>query len=194
MTATKKIGLIALLASLSWGAQAGNFNYNYGQLGFETGNFGGLTATGSFEINKDMYVIARYAALTNDATGIDVDYSDISVGAGYHMPIDAKTDAVFTVSFDSAEIDVAPVVILGVTVFPGGTVDDTGVLATAGVRHNLNAQIELAANVYHMTTFDGETGFQGEARYNFNKDMSAGLSYISGDFVDGLGLNFRMGF
>ena len=187
MTATKKIGLIALLASLSWGAQAGNFDYNYGQIGYETGDFEGLTLTGSFEVNKDVFVIARYVALTDDSLGIDIDFDDISVGAGYHMPIDQKTDAVFTVSFDSAEFSA---IILGNKV----TADDTGLLATAGVRHNLNAQIELAGGIYHVSTGDGDTGLQGEVRYNIDKKMSAGVSYISGDFQDGLGLNFRMGF
>lgn len=193
MTATKKIGLIALLASISSGAQAANFDYTYGQVGYETGDFDGLTLTGSFEVNEEVFVLARYAALTNDDAGIDVDYTDISVGAGYHMPIDEKTDAVFTVSFDSAEVDIPSVTILGFT-FPGSTVDDTGILLTAGVRHNLNANVELAGGIYHNTTFTGDTGFHGEARYNINNEMSAGLSFMTGDFLDGLGINFRMGF
>lgn len=196
MTITKTIGLIALLASLSLGAQAAkslraqaaNFDYNYGQIGYETGDFEGLTLTGSFEVNKDIFVLARYVALTNDDLGVDLDYDEISVGAGYHMPIDKKTDAVFTVSFDSAEVGFIVPIIGKVSV------DDTGVLLTAGVRHNLNPQIELAGGIYHSTTFDGDTGIQAEARYNINNKMSAGLGFTSGDFVDGLNLNFRMGF
>jgi len=188
MTTTKKIGLIALLASMSWGTQAANFDYNYGQIGYETGDFEGLTLTGSFEINKDIFVLARYVALTNDDFGVDLDYDEISVGAGYHMPIDKKTDAVFTVSFDSAEVSVF------VPFFGKVTADDTGILLTAGVRHELNPQIELAGGIYHNSTFNGDTGIQGEARYNINSKMSAGLSYISGDYLDGLSINFRMGF
>ena len=103
------------------------------------------------------------------------------------MPIDPKTDAVFTVSLDSGE---ASVVFLGTKI----SVDDTGILATAGLRHNLNTQIELASSIYHITTFDGDTGIQGEARYNIDNKMSAGLAYKSGDYLDGLSLNFRMGF
>lgn len=179
MTTTKKIGLLALLASLSWGAQAANFNYNYGQIGYETGDFEGLTLTGSFEVNKELFVLARYVAVTDDSLGIDIDYDEISVGAGYHMPIDQKTDAVFTVSFSSGEV---------------GALDDTGLLATAGVRHNLNNQIELAGGIYHISIFDGDTGIQGEARYNIDNKMSVGVTYVSGDYLDGLGLNFRMGF
>ena len=191
MTITKKIGLIALLTSFSWGAQAGNFDYNYGQIGYETGDYEGLTLTGSFEINKDMFVIARYVALTNTINvlglNVDLDFDEMSVGAGYHMPIDKKTDAVFTVSFDSAEVST---VVLGTKI----TADDTGILLTAGVRHNLNAKLELAGGIYHVTTNDGDTGIQGEVRYNIDNKMSAGLSYISGDFQDGLGLNFRVDF
>ncbi len=185
MTTTKKIGLVALLASLSWGAQAANFDYNYGQIGYEFDDFEGLTLTGSFEINQNIFVLARYASLTEDTLGVDIDYTDFNVGAGYHMPINNKTDAVFTVSFDSAEVDI-----------PGTpvSVDDTGLLLTAGVRFQVNPQIELAGGLYHVTTFDGDTGIQGEARYNINNTMSAGLSYVSSDFVDGFGINFRMGF
>jgi len=194
MTITKKMGFVALLASLSWGAQAANgaqaadFDYNYGQISYETGDYEGLTLTGSFEINKDMFIIARYAALTNNDSGVDLNFDNISVGAGYHMPIDNKTDAVFTVSLDSTEVEVF---------VPGPGVvssDDTGILLTAGVRHNLNTQIELAGGIYHVTTGDGDTGIQAEARYNINNKMSAGLSYTSGDYLDGLGINFRMGF
>ncbi|MDH5354666.1 MAG: porin family protein [Gammaproteobacteria bacterium] len=188
MTATKKIGLIALVASLSWGAQAANFDYNYGQVGYETGDYDGLTLTGSFEVNEELFVLARYTGLSNDDTGVDIDFTEISIGAGYHMAIDEKTDAVFTVSLNSAEVDSS------FQTGPGSTVDDTGILLTAGVRHNLNANVELAGGIYHNSAFDGDTGFQGEARYNINNEMSAGLSFTSGDFVDGLGVNFRMGF
>ena len=103
------------------------------------------------------------------------------------MPIEKKTDAVFTVSFSSGEVDA---VIFGTPVSD----DDTGFLLTAGVRHNLNPQIELAGGIFHISTFDGETGLQVEGRYNINKKMSAGLSYTTGDYLDGLGINFRMGF
>ena len=183
----KKMGAIALLASLSWATHAANFNYNYGQLSYETGDFEGFILTGSFEINKDMFIIARYVDTTNDDFGFDIDYSEISIGAGYHMPINKKTDAVFTVSLDDGE---AEAVIFG---FPVAD-SDTGVLLTAGVRHNLNAKVELAGGAYYISTFDGDFGIQGEVRYNINKNMSAGLSYLSGDYLDGLGLNFRMGF
>lgn len=187
MDTGNKIKLIALLASLSWASHAADFNYNYGQVSYETGDFEGLVLTGSFEINKDMFIIARYVDTTNDEYGIDIDYSEVSVGAGYHMPVDPKTDAVFSVSFDSGE---AEALISGIPVSD----DDTGVLLTAGIRHSLNPQIELAGGIYHISTFDGDTGIQGEVRYNINNEMSAGLSYLSGDYLDGFGLNFRLGF
>jgi len=184
MTTIKKMGAIALLASLSLATHAADFNYSYGQLGYETGDFEGFALTGSFEINKDMFIIARYVDTTNDDFGVDIDYSEISIGAGYHMPINKDMDAVFTVSLADGEID-GPVL---------GAGSDTGVLLTAGVRFNLNEKVELAGGAFYNSTFDGDFGIQGEARYNINKTMSAGLSFISSDFLDGLGLNFRMGF
>ena len=186
MNLKHKVGIAALLASVSMGASAANFNYNYAQLGYETGDFEGLTLTGSFEINNQMFVLARYAAVTNDDAGFDLDYNEVSLGAGMHMPMDAKTDAVFSLSFINGEIQVPD--------FPFLDVDDSGVLMTAGVRHMVAPNIELAGNVYHTTHFDGDTGINGEVRYNINQQMSAGLSYTSSDAVDGLGLNFRMGF
>lgn len=184
MTITKKVGLVALLASLSWGTQAADFDYNYGQIGYQTGDYTGLALTGSFEINKDIFVLARYISMTNDELGFDLDYDEISVGAGYHMPIDKKTDAVITVSFSSGDVDAGVL----------GSDDDTGLFLTAGVRHNLNTQFELAGGIYHITTFDGDTGLQAEARYNINNKMSAGLTFSTGDYLDGFGVNFRMGF
>lgn len=99
------------------------------------------------------------------------------------MPVNKKTDAVFTISFSSGEFDATP-----------QSNDDTGLLLTAGVRHNLNTQIELAGNIYHISTFNGDTGLQAEARYNINNKMSAGLTFSTGDYLDGYGINFRMGF
>ena len=180
----KKMGAIVLLASLSWVTHAANFNYNYGQISYETGDFEGFALTGSFEINKDIFILARYVAATNDDTPVDFDYSEISIGAGYHMPVNKDLDAVFTVSLDDIEVDL-----------PAGVTDsDTGLLVTAGVRFNLNESVELAGGAFYNSTIDGDFGIQGEARYNINKSMSAGLSFISSDFLDGLGVNFRMGF
>jgi hypothetical protein len=121
--------------------------------------------------------------MTNDEAGFDIDYDEFSIGAGYHMPVNKDMDAVFTVSFSSGEFDVAA---------PGN--DDTGVLLTGGVRYNLNPQFEFAGGIYHISTFNGDTGLQAEARYNINKKMSAGLTFSTGDYLDGFGLNFRMGF
>lgn len=189
MTTKKIIGLSAILASLSLGAQAANFNYNYGQIGYETGDVEGLALTGSFDINKDMFVLGRFIDGDFDEAGVDADYSEYSIGAGYHMPVNQQTDAVFTLSFHSAEVDVTLPFGLGTA-----SDDDTGVLFSAGIRHMLNQQIELAGNIFHTTVFDGDTGFYGEVRYNINNKMSAGLNYTSSDAVDGLGINFRMGF
>lgn len=188
MTTKKIIGLGALLAAFSMGAHAANFNYNYGQVGFETGDFEGLVLTGSFDINKDMFILARFADVTDDSAGVDLDYTEYSIGAGYHMPVNTQTDGVFTLSFHSGDAEV------NVPFFGTVSDDDTGILLTAGVRHQLNPQVELAGNIFHTTIFDGDTGVYGEVRYSINNKMSAGLNYTSSDAIDGLGINFRMGF
>lgn len=179
----KKLSPYALFASISIGAHAAGFNYNYGQIGFETGDVEGLALTGSFNINKDMFVLGRFIDGDIEIGRFnDLDYSEFSVGAGYHMSINKQTDAVFTLSLHDIEVE---------------NNDDTGILLSAGVRHMINQQIEVAGNIFH-TTVDvddgGDTGFYGEARYNINSKMSAGLNFTSSDTVDGLGVNFRMGF
>lgn len=189
MKLRNKVGIAALLASVSMGASAANFNYNYGQIGYETGDFEGLALTGSFEINNKMFVLARYADVTDDSAGVDIDYSEYSIGAGYHMPVNQQTDAVFTLSFHNGEVDVP-----AIGFFPGYTDDDNGIMGTAGVRFSVNSQVELAGHIFHTTIFDGDTGVYGEARYNINQQMSAGLNFTSSDAIDGLGINFRMGF
>ena len=184
MITIKKMGAIALLSSLSLATHAADFNYSYGQLGYETGDFEGLVLTGSFDVTKDIFVIAGYADTTNDDFGVDVDYSQLSIGAGYHMPVNKDMDAVFTVSLVDGDID-GPVL---------GAGSDTGILLTAGVRFNLNESVEFAGGALYNSAFDGDFGIQAEARYNINKTMSAGLNYTNSDFIDGLGVNFRMGF
>lgn len=187
MTITKKIGLVTLLASLSWAAHAANFNYNYGQIDYQSGDFDGFGVSGTFEINNEIFVRAGYIGATNDDAGFDIDYTRVSVGAGYHMPIITKTDtdAVFTVSIVNEEVD---------TPLPATSKDETGIMLTAGVRHNLNPDVELAGDIFYIDAIDGDFGIYGEARYNINKDMSAGLGFTSSDTIDGLSLNFRFGF
>ena len=189
MSTVKKLGAIALFSSLSVATHAANFNYNYGQIGFETGDVEGLALTGSFDINKDMFILGRFFDGEDDESAVDIDYSEYSIGAGYHMPINQKTDAVFTLSFHNAEVDVP-----AFGPFASFSDDDNGILVSAGVRHMINPQVELAGNIFHTTVFDGDTGFYGEARYNINSKMSAGLNFTSSETVDGLGINFRMGF
>jgi len=185
MITIKKMGAIALLASLSLATHAADFNYSYGQLGFETGDFEGLVLTGSFDVSKDIFIIAHYADTTDNILGVDVDYSEIGIGAGYHMPVNKDMDAVFTVSLVDGDID-GPV--------PVVSDSDTGILLTAGVRYNLNEKVEFAGNVTYNSTLDIDFGLQAEARFNINKTMSAGLSYTSSDAIDGFGVNFRIGF
>lgn len=182
MTITKKIGLFTLLVTMSWGTHAAGFDYTYGQIDYQTGDYEGFALTGSYEVNKDIFILARYINMSNDETAADIDYSEFSIGAGYHMPIDNKTDAVFTASFSSGEFDTTP------------KSDDTGFLLTAGVRHNFSPQFEFAGNIFHINTFNGDTGIQAEARYKIDNKMSAGLKISLGDYLDGISANFRMGF
>ena len=188
MKIQKIVGVAALLATLPMASNAANFNYNYGQIDYQSGDFDGFGVSGTFEINDEIFVRAGYIGATNDDAGFDIDYTRISVGAGYHMPIITKTDtdAVFTVSIVNEELDNPTL--------PGGSVDETGIMLTAGVRHNLNSDVELAGDLFYIDALDGDFGIYGEARYNINKDMSAGIGFTSSDHIDGLSLNFRFGF
>ena len=183
MTTLKKLLSVTLFASLSMGVHAANFNYNYGQVGIETGDVEGLVLTGSFDITKDIFVLAR--VIDGDIErrrSNDLDYSEFSAGAGYHMPVNKQMDAVFAISLHSIDIE---------------NNDDTGILFSGGIRYMINQQVELAGNIFH-TTADvdggGDTGIYGEARYNIKSKMSAGVNFTSSDTVDGLGINFRIGF
>lgn len=178
---TKKVGLVVLLASISCVTHAANFNYNYGQIDYLSGDFDGFGISGSFVINNELFVRADYVGVTNDNPIFDVDYSQISFGAGYHMPIQPETDAVFTVSIVDADHD------------PGQ--DDTGLLLTASVRHNLAHKIEVSGGAHYINVFDDDFGLHAEVRYAIDEKMSAGLGYISADDnLDRLSLNFRVGF
>lgn len=191
MKITKRIGLIALFTSLSWAAHAAKpatgFNYNYGQIDYFAGDFDGLGVTGSFEVNDKIFVRASYAGTTNDEGGADVDYTQLSVGAGYHMDIQNDTDAVFTISIVNEEVEIP-------AILPGVSADETGLMLTAGVRHNLNPDVELAGHIFYIDALDSDVGIYGEGRYKFKDNMSAGLGFTASDYIDGLNLNFRFGF
>ncbi|MDH5433872.1 MAG: porin family protein [Gammaproteobacteria bacterium] len=189
MKFSNKIGIAALLAVSSATLQAAEFDYDYGQINYYSGDFDGMGVTGSFVVNKEFFVIADYIGVSESVGGFDIDYSQFSIGAGYHMPMSDKTDAVFTVSFVDASVDIPNIVVPGATTF-----DDTGLQLTAGVRHNLNATFELEGGVRYIDTFNGDSGLYGSARYKINKTMSAALKYSSGDYNDGIGLDFRFKF
>lgn len=193
MKTANRIAHLVLLSSLSCSVYASDFNYQYGQIDYLMGDFEGFAVKGSFNITDQIFAIAGYTGASDDEAGFDIDYTQLNIGAGYHMPINQQTDAVFTVSIVDAEVEIPDTVILGIPI-PGYTEDDTGVLLTAGVRFNVSPEVELAGGIHHISTFDGDTGIHAEARYHFKPNMSGGIGFSTDDYNDGLSINFRMGF
>ena len=187
MSFVKKTLVFTLMLMAPWLGHAAGFSYNYGQVEYHSGDFDGLGFSGSFVINHELFIRAGYINATDDGVGVEVDYTRFNVGLGLHMPLNPQTDGVLTVSFVSEEAETESAVF-------STSVDDTGLMVTGGVRHQLNPKIELAGELFYIDALDDDLGLYAEARYLFNPGMTGGLGFTSSDTLDGLSINFRVDF
>lgn len=186
----KKIHLVIFIAlsglTITMPVKAADFNYFYGQLTYDdvdvdlgqnSRDENGISITGSFEINPDMFISASY--------GNWDDVSGYELGVGYHMPINQKTDMVLGVSFGNIEVD-----------YRGGSADSDVLEISAGVRHQLDSKIELDAEVAYVDYDEGDSdfGFEFAGLYAFTNNLSGIASLSFGDDVDVLSLGVRMYF
>lgn len=187
MSFTKKMGLSVLLATVSWTACAQGFNYNYGQIDYHSGDFDGLGLTGSFVLNNELFIRAGYIGTSDDDAGFDVDYTRLNVGIGLYKPLNQKTDGVVTVSIVNEEVETD-----AINNIPSRSTDETGLLVTGGVRHQLDPKVELAGELFYIDAIDDDLGLYGEVRYLFKPGLTGGLGITSSDTLDGLSVNLRL--
>lgn len=193
---TRPMALLALLTISSSALAVENLNYNYIELGYETGEIDVLgtdidatafSGFGSYALTDSLAITAGAATgevETSDHGPVpDVDTRDIALGLTPHFSLKENVDLVIPVAIHRAKAK-------------AGTVSDseTGYSIGIGVRALVTDMVELAASVQHIDIEDDEQSIGGSARFHANESVSFALSASFGDDTSSVGISGRLSF
>lgn len=183
---TRTLKTLAAMAALTapFASQAADFDYssaelNYVDLTVDNGsNADGFALRGSLEVHPNLFVVADY---TDVEANNGVDGESWRLGAGGHWPLSNAWDLVGKVGFAQEEIE---------------SFDESGLFLSAGVRGQVTQHLELDLGAEYADLdepFDELTIF-AESRYNFTKQLAAGLLLRLNDDVTTFGISGRFSF
>lgn len=190
----RKLLGVALIFSMS-PAFAGDMNYNYIELGYQSAALDdglsgfdidgdGFGIRGAFEVSENWFVPVSYGNLDFDF-GVDLD--QLSAGIGYHNELSNETDFFATLSYLRAEVSASGF----------GSVEEDGYGVSVGVRGMLVDNVELTGNVSYSDLGDGADGtaFGVGALYSFSDSFAVGLEIDFDEDVTiyGVGARFYFG-
>ena len=187
--------MATLLVSYAISSLAADFNYNYGQVSYDDAEFDfgpgagilntdadGFSLAGSFEVTPELFVTASIS-MWEAANTVDAD--TWLVGAGYHMPLNAKTDLLVEANIGNLEMSAVT------------SLDYDIWAVSAGVRHSLDDKLEIGGKFgwkdYERKP-DTDTFFQVNAVYEFQKNIAGLISYETADTIDVLSVAARFYF
>jgi len=181
---TQPAAALAYLAvgALSFGsapALADGISYSYVQAAYQeldidigggpNADGDGFAVAGSAAVGDNAFVFAGYGSYDLESV---IDYSVLSVGAGYHDSLSGKTDWYATLAYVKAELDAGFF----------GNVDDSGYGVAVGLRSMVSPSLELYGNIGYTDLGDGADGTA----------VGLGLWYtVSGNIALGLGASFE---
>ena len=179
---TAGIFVASVLAAASFSAQAGDINYNYVDLTYDSADASGTSGTGigagiSFGITDNLYLVGNY-----DSADFPPTLSEINFGLGYHQSLNNTTDWYAEGRYRTTDI---------------GTADPTGYMGMFGVRMAASSQAEVKAGVGYGSLSSGGTTFSGVifdlgGVYNVTDQIGIALNYYSDN--DSFGWNvLRLG-
>ncbi|MEJ2298719.1 MAG: outer membrane beta-barrel protein [Woeseiaceae bacterium] len=173
---------------------AADFNYNYFQAGYQEIDIDGLFSGfdvdgdgyfvgGSIELTDHWFVAGGYSSADFDV-GLELD--QLSIGAGYHVPLNNNVDFYGLLSFERAEASASGF----------GSEDENGYGAEIGIRGMIGDRFELNGSLHYVDLGDGadSTGFGTGLLYNFSNVFAAGLALDFDEDDKALGLGFRVYF
>ncbi len=157
----------------------------YGQLNFDSpdADGDGLGIGGSYALTDQFHLFASYSTADLD---FDIDATDFNVGFGFNTPISDTIDVVATLSYVYVEFDQATF----------GSVDDTGLGGSLGLRALMTPQVELFGGLEYvdLSDFGSDTALGAGIRYNFNEKFAAGFAGSWADDASSYTLSGRMYF
>ena len=165
------------LAAAPIAAQAEDMSYSFIDLGYSELNLdGGPTgdgfgARGSIGFAENFFGFADY--LSQDFSGLDLDI--YSIGLGGRMEIAESVDLVGKFGYLKADVSTVE-----------GSGDESGYLASAGVRARPASPFELEGNVIYRDFGSGadDTAVAVAARYFFTDMFAIGAEYEMSDDQD----------
>src|SRR4029453_2112662 len=90
-------------------AAADNVNYSYADLAYVTTDIDGVdeeldgfALRGSFEVTEQAFLFGSYTDQTAESGGVDVDYTNFTLGGGYAWPLSDTTDLYGKLGYVSA--------------------------------------------------------------------------------------------
>ena len=132
-----------------------------------------------------MFLVGSFANQEADLElfGDTAESDTISIGVGYHSPINENTDFVGSAQYIDYEADIY-----------GTEVDDDGYSLSGGIRSMVSDTVELSAGVMHVSDGDdSETGITLGAAVNVSASIALIVNYLNIDSDDAIGLGVRFG-
>ena len=182
----KQLVLALALAALPLTAFAAEPGYTYLEAGYARLNidvddvgdadFDGFQVRGSVEAGKDFHFFGSYGSATNDDAGIDLDFSELQLGVGYHYPLSDSTDVLAEIGYLRQELDVDEF----------GDADADGYRASVGFRSAFNENFEgYVKGSYSGGDFDGFSALVG-AQVKFNPTWGLVGELEAGEMGEGV--------
>lgn len=136
----------------------------------------GLNAYGSLAIDENWFVRGNFIDVSGDGCGSNT----LTLGGGYHTPLNDTFDLYGTVNMQRLSIDA------------GG--DDTGVAARAGVRGMVNEQLEADVSIDYTSIQDGDFSLNGGVAYYFTSSMAGTVGASASSDSTALKVGARINF
>ncbi len=148
----------------------------------------GVGISGSFSVSPKIALTASYGAISYDRLlGVDIDTTALTFGVMAHSSIAERTDIIGGFSLLMGDIELSN----GFTTISD---DDTGNIISFGFRHMATDVVEFGVSFSRVDIFDDTSNtFEFGARFYTNEKLSFGIAYATGDDVDSLLLNLRIG-
>jgi hypothetical protein len=174
---------------------AADFSYDYIQAGYQEIDIDddlfsgfdvdgdGYFVGGSFELTENWFVAGGYSSADFDF-GVDLD--EITIGAGYHVPLNNNVDFYGMLSLVRAEVSASGF----------GSSDENGYAAEIGVRGMIGDRFELNGSLAYVDLDEGGDGtaFGAGLLYNFTNTLAAGLALDFDEDVKAYGIGLRFYF
>lgn len=177
----KSLVLAALLAAAPFAATAGELNYNYVELGYANVDvdgvdldFDGFQLRGSVDVAENVYLFGGYGSATNDDFGIDIDFNELQLGAGYRHGLSDRTDFIAELGYVSQEVEAE-----------GESYDVDAGRLSAGFRGLLTDNLEglVKASYTDGNQNDGDFSFTAGAQFKFTQTWGVVGELEAGDDV-----------